>query len=52
MQNFGSLSGRGGEVCEEVRKIMIDVCCLQEVRWRHGSKMLGVDGKIYKLWWT
>ena len=30
--NLGSLGGKGGEVCEELRKQMIDVCCLQEVR--------------------
>ena len=28
-----SLSGNGGEVCEELNKT-VDVCCLQEVRWR------------------
>ena len=33
MWNFGGLSGNLGEVCEELRKRMIDVCCLQEVRW-------------------
>ena len=32
--NLGSLNGKVGEVCEELRKRMIDVCCLQEVRWR------------------
>ena len=30
---LGSLSGKGGEVCEELRKRMIDVCCLLEERW-------------------
>ena len=25
--------GKGGEVCEELRDMMIAVCCLQEVRW-------------------
>ena len=30
--NTGRVSGKGGEVCEELRKRMIDVCCLQEVR--------------------
>ena len=30
--NIGSLSGKGGDVCEELRKRMIDVCCLLEVR--------------------
>ena len=32
--DVGSLSGKGGEVCEELIKGMIDVCCLQEVRRR------------------
>ena len=31
--NIGSLSQKGGEVCEELRKRMIDVCCLK-LRWR------------------
>ena len=49
--NIDILSGKG-EVCEEPRK-MIDVCRLQEVRWRgHGFRMLGMDGRIYKLWWS
>ena len=30
MCNLGSLSGNGEEVCEEQRKRMIDVSCLQE----------------------
>ena len=28
--NLGSLSGMGGENCKELRKRMIDVCCLLE----------------------
>ena len=32
---------------------MVDVCSLQEVRWRgHGVRMLGMYGKRYKLWWS
>ena len=43
-----SLSGK--EVCEELRKRMIDVCCLQEVRWRgYGARMLGMKGRRCKL---
>ena len=35
--NLGSLGGKEGDV----RKTMIDVCCLQEVRWRRqGERML------------
>ena len=33
---------------EELRKRMIDVCCLLDVRWRgHGSRMLGMKGMRY-----
>ena len=32
--NFGSLSEKGEEACEELKERMIDVCCLQEVSWR------------------
>ena len=30
----GSIFDRGTEVCEELRKRQVDVCCLQEVRWK------------------
>ena len=51
--NLGSLSGKGGEVWEELRKRMINVCCLQEVGWKgQGAKMLGMDGRRYQLWWS
>ena len=53
MWNLGSLSRNWGEVSEELRKRMIDVCCLQEVRWRRlGARMLGMKGRRYKLWWS
>ena len=49
---LGSISGRGTEVCEELRKRKVDVCCLQEVRWRgEGARFIGVKGRRYKLWW-
>ena len=32
---------------------MIDVCCFQDVRWRgQGAKILGIEGRRYKLWWS
>ena len=44
---------KGGEDCEELRKRMIDKCCLQQVRWRgEGTKMLGMKGRRYKLQWS
>ena len=48
--NVGSISGRGTEVCEELRKRKVDICCLQEVRWRgEGARFYGVKGKKFKL---
>ena len=39
-------------MCEELRKRKVDVCCLQEVRWRgEGARFFGVKGRRYKLWW-
>ena len=44
---------KGGDVCEKLRKRMIDVRYLQEVRWREqGARMLGMNGRTYKLWWS
>ena len=49
--NAGNICGRGTEVCEELRKRKVDVCCLQEVRWRgEGARFFGVKGRRYKLW--
>ena len=42
-----------GEVQRCVRKRRMDVCCLQEVKWRgQGARFLGVKGRRYKLWWS
>ena len=42
MWNLCRLSGKGGVVCKKLRKRMIDVRRLQEVRWRgQGIMMLG-----------
>ena len=50
--NVDNLSGNR-EVCEELRKRMFDVCCLQDVRWRgQGARMLGMKGRRYRLWWS
>ena len=43
--NVGSISGRGTEVYEELRKRKVDVCCLREVRWRgEGARFFVVKG--------
>ena len=41
----------GGEVCGELRRRMIDMCCLHEVRWSgQGVSILGMKERKYKLW--
>ena len=51
--NVGSLCGRKMEVCEELRKRKVDVCCIQEVRWKgQGARFVGASGRRYKMWWS
>ena len=48
----GSFCGRGTEVCEQLKK-EVNMCCLQEVRWRGpGARFVGCRGWRYKLWWS
>ena len=50
--NVDSSSGREMEVCEELRKRQVDVCCLQEVRWRgEGTRFFGNKGRRYTILW-
>ena len=50
--NVSSISGRETEESEELRKRKVDVCCLQEVRWRgEGACFFGIKGRRYKPWW-
>jgi exonuclease III len=50
--NIGSLTGRAGEVVEVLERRGIDLCCLQETRWK-GSGTDWIPGKEskYKLFW-
>ena len=51
--NVGSLCGRKTEVCEELRKRKVDVCCIQEVRWKgQRARFVSTSGRGYKLWWS
>ena len=51
--NVGSLCGRKTEVCEELRKRRVDVCCMQEVKWKgQGARFMSTSGRRYKLWWS
>ena len=32
---------------------MIDMCCLQEVKWgEQGSRVPWIEGRRYKQWWS
>ena len=38
-------------MCEQLRKRKVDMCCLQEVRWRgQGARFVGIRSRRYKLW--
>ena len=51
--NVGSLCGRKTEVCEELRMRRVDVCCIQEVRWKgQETRFVGTLVRRYKLWWS
>ena len=51
--NVGTLKGRSGEVVDMAGRRKLDICCLQETRWRGGSArtMGGTDAR-YKLFWS
>ena len=51
--NVESLCERKTEMCEELRKRKVDVCCIQEARWKgQGARFVGTLGRRYKLWWS
>ena len=40
--NVGSMSGRGGEVVDMLRRKKLDFCALQETRWKgSGAQVMG-----------
>ena len=50
---MGSLHGKKTDVCEELRKRKVDVCCIQKVRWKgQGAHFVCTSGRRYKLWWS
>ena len=41
------------EICDELWKRNVDLCCLLDVRWRGcGARLIGLQGRKYKLWWS
>ena len=51
--NIGTLDGKGLEICDELWKRNIDLCRLQEVRWRGcGARQIGSYSRMHKLQWS
>ena len=51
--NVGTLRGRASEVVETISRRNIDICCLQEVRWRGaGTRLITGKDTQYKLFWV
>ena len=47
--NVGSISEKWGEISETLKRSCVDICCLQEVRWKGpGVKIVGNGFKF--LW--
>lgn len=50
--NVGTLTGKSLEVADELWRRQVDVCAVQETRWKgEASKFVGAKGRRYKLWW-
>ena len=51
--NVGTMRGRSGEVVETLTRRKIDICCVQEVRWRGASaRMITGKDSEYKMFWV
>ena len=50
--NVGTMCGRANEVVETLERRHVDICCVQETRWRGGSARM-ISGKScrYKFFW-
>ena len=47
--NVGSMSGKWGELSETLKRCCVDICCVQEVKWKgQGARMIGNGFKF--LW--
>jgi len=51
--NVGSMVGKSREVAAMLGRRKVDVCAVQETRFRNeGTRMYGSDGERYKFWWS
>ena len=51
--NVGTMRGRGSEVVEMLGRRGVDICCVQETRWKGGSaRLLSAKDYKYKFFWS
>ena len=51
--NVGSMRRRGGELVEALDRRMVDICCVQEHRWRgESARMITGKDSRYKFYWV
>ena len=51
--NVGTMRGKSGEIVEMAARRKLDICCVQESRWKGGSaRTMGSDDGCYKFFWV
>ena len=51
--NVGTMRGKSNEVVETVSRRRVDLCCLQEIKWkREGVKQIVGNNSRFKLFWS
>ena len=48
--NVGSMRGKASEVVETMSRRKVDLCCLQETRWKTNLKLIAGRDSRYKYW--
>ena len=50
--NVGTMTGKAAEVVDMMMRRKVDVCCVQETRWKgEGVKMIKANNVKYKFYW-
>ena len=50
--NIGTMNGRANEIVEMLERRWVDICCVQEIRWKGpGSQWIVDRNKSYRFFW-
>ena len=50
--NVGTMKAKSLEICDELKRRKVDVCAVQETRWKgEKTRFVGAAGNRYKFWW-